>query len=166
MLGLFRFVCANGLIAGKTFDEYRVRHVGDALTGALKAVEAATQQLPKLEKAVKRLSSIELTPKQQLELAVNVGNEILKDKANVVNFKPESLLRRRRFADKKNDAFTVLNCIQENAIKGGLRYQTLEFDKQGFKEYREFKWMRTVKSIDVKTRINRLVWDATEKVAA
>ena len=94
-----------------------------------------------------------------------MGNAILKDKPNMVNFKPDSLLTRRRYADQKNDAFTVLNCIQENALKGKLKYWTLELDHKN-REYRQLKTFRTVKSIDVKTRINRIVWDAVERAAA
>ena len=166
MLGLFRFVCLNGLVVGKTLDEHRVRHVGNALAGALEAVNAVTLQIPKLEAAVKRLASIKLTQQQELKLATEIGNAILKDKSNVVNFVPQSLLTRRRHQDYKSDAFTVLNAIQENALKGGLQYSTLEFDERNKREYTQKRRMRTVKSIDRQTSINRLVWDATERAAA
>lgn len=161
MLGIYRFACANGLIVGSSFKEYRVRHVGPALENCLSAVDAVAAYLPALAAKVERLSALELGEKKQRSLSHVLAEHLLKSKDSVVTFSPSDLNRVRREADRANDAFTVLNRLQENALGGGLRYATYELGK-GFQPKR----LRAVKSIERKTAINQYVWDLVERQAA
>lgn len=49
MAGLFRVVCANGMIAGQSYDEIRIKHqgdvVGNVIEGTYKVIETANKML-------------------------------------------------------------------------------------------------------------------------
>ncbi|HCR5301706.1 TPA: DUF945 domain-containing protein, partial [Legionella pneumophila] len=49
MAGLFRVVCANGMIAGQSYDEIRIKHQGDVIgnviEGTYKVIETANKML-------------------------------------------------------------------------------------------------------------------------
>jgi hypothetical protein len=69
---------------------------------------------------------------------------------------PAQVLTVRRSADQGNDAFTTLNVVQENILKGGLRGR----DSSGNR-----RKTRAVSSIDENTRLNKALWRLTEEMA-
>jgi hypothetical protein len=60
---------------------------------------------------------------------------------------------------KKDDLFSILNVVQENLIKGGVRGYAK--DKNGYtKRIRS----RAINSIDQNTALNRALWTLAEKM--
>jgi len=160
MAGLFRVVCSNGMIAGQTYNEIRIKHQGDVIgnviEGTYKVIETANQMLDVSDE----MASINLN---------NVEKEIFAEAAHALKFSdtdgsmivsPKSLLQTRRYVDQKdNDLFTVFNVIQENLIKGGIRANRL--NKYGYTTRTK---TREVKAIDQNIKLNRALWTLTEKM--
>lgn len=163
MLGVYRLVCANGLICGENFEEYRVIHRGDSVFTKLSTgIKAITEQLGNLETSLDHLQNTTLTSNELNHVEMIVARQLTKHIKNVEFIESSLLTRIRREADTSSSAWVVLNRVQENAMKGGLRYTTKN-PKTG--ELRSRK-LCAVKSIDRQVAINRFVWNTIEKVAS
>lgn len=165
MLGVYRFACANGLITGTSFINYRIRHVGDPLTRAVDSLNSAQLLVPKLNEQIRLFIATPLNAKQQIDFATEVAMELLKGKSKISEFEPTHLLGVRRCADKGNDLWSILNRIQENALQGRLTYTVKATDHRGYTSYHRRR-LRPVRAIDKQTAINQLVWNTAEKIAA
>ena len=74
------------------------------------------------------------------------------------DFSPVRLLEAKRSADRSNDLFTVFNVVQENIIKGGIRFSSKNDD--GIFERNK---VRAITSIDANIKINKGLWSLSEK---
>ena len=160
--GLYRLVCSNGMVAGKTFNEVRVKHQGDIVGNVIEGTYTVMGESEKLIDASQRMGSVQLSQDEQKAFARAVheiyfdGNE----SPLVQAIEPEKFLRVRRTADRAEDLFTVFNRAQENAIRGGLSgyYQD---PKRGYVR----TTTREIKSIDKNTALNRALWTLAEEMA-
>ena len=124
MAGLYRLICSNGLVAGDTFKQVRVRHQGDVVGNVIDGTYEVMKEGKLLLEHAEQMSSVELTyPEKQIfaevvhQLRFDGDNSLTKEA-----IKPEQFLKPRRYQENgKNDLFTVFNVVQENTIKGGLR---------------------------------------------
>lgn len=120
-LGVFRFICSNGLVvASSVFANSRLLHketVTDRIGAEIKRIQEA---VPVLSKYLVDMSGVQLTPAQQLEYAVFALSLRYPDQSNKKHvIDTASLLVTRRDADKGNDLWTVFNRVQENLLSGG-----------------------------------------------
>jgi Domain of unknown function (DUF932) len=160
MLGVFRLVCSNGLVvAGPTFNSIRVRHVGNnAVEQAIAGAFEVAKQTGAVAEQINALSGLILTVEQQLQFA---------DEAKQLLFKPDvqvdpfELLRARRTADVGNDAWRVLNRVQENIIQGGVSYRRLDANGRLRNGTR-----RSIRAIDANVKINQELWQIATKLIA
>lgn len=116
--GLFRLVCSNGMVVsmGQSYGA-GFRHLGDAekvRDGIREAVEGSKAILGTVQKMTKK----NLTAKQQTRLASSAA-ELVWDEQK---FTPDLLLEARRDEDKGDDLWRVFNRIQENIVRGGVRF--------------------------------------------
>jgi hypothetical protein len=158
--GLYRQVCSNGLMAGKNYDEVRIRHqgdiIGEVIEGTYEVVETSHNLLGLSEK----MGSIPLTEKEKLFFAEAAHAIRFEDSDLGKAIEPIKLLCARRYSEyKNNDLFTVFNVVQENLIKGGVRGYTR--DKNG---RRKRVSTRAVKGIEQDTALNRALWTLAEKM--
>jgi hypothetical protein len=156
--GAFRQVCSNGLIAGVRFECQRVRHVGDIIPNILAAVEKVSLNYPAIVSQINQWSAIQLSQAEQFEFAFRAAELVLPDGA--MNIKASDLLRVQRSADNSADLWTVFNRIQERALRGGLRYQTL--NKLGVLKNNS---TRGVKAVARGVNLNQALWDLAESTA-
>ena len=112
--GMFRFVCANGLIVGDTFDGLTIQHRGDIIGEVMKGSRKVWDTIPTwYDKAM----TTYLSPKE-------IGN--FTEKAMTVRygedkpFNPNLLNHVRRDEDQGNSVWHVFNRIQENLMQGGI----------------------------------------------
>lgn len=155
-LGIYRLVCSNGLVAGTSFEEYRVTHRGDALAQLERALKATAAAAGHLTAEVNMMQTTVLTPAQQENLAVDTALALVKNKDAVLDVQTGDVLRARRLADQENDAFTVLNRIQENVLRHGFLFKVLD-------EYGRPTWkkQRAIRSMSRAHTFNQLIWDNT-----
>ena len=119
-VGLFRFVCANGIIAGHTFETVSIRHRGMEAMDVVTASESIFKEhVPKLRNWVESAAETKLSKKKQLEFATE-AQAIRFEKGS---FDPVQLLDCRRIADAGDDLWRVYNRVQENVMAGGIGYK-------------------------------------------
>lgn len=159
LLGVYRLVCANGLVAGTTYSSVRVKHVGqNALTKAVEGAFEVSRQVETAASNIERMSSIQLSQSEANEFARQAWTLVAPETA--VNYSLESLLRARRGPDTGMDLWTVFNRVQENLIRGGVQYKTV--NQAGVVRNAT---RRQVKSIDANLYINRGLWTIAETFA-
>ncbi len=160
MAGIYRMVCSNGLIAGTSYDEIRVRHQGDIVGEVIEGTYKIIEDSKNMIESADNMSSIALSNPEK-EIFAEAAHTIRFDNSHAgESIDPLKLLSARRIDElNKNDLFTVFNVTQENLIKGGLRGYAK--DKNG---YAKRISTRGIKSIDQNTALNRALWTLAEKM--
>lgn len=162
MAGIYRLVCANGLIAGNTYNETRIRHQGDILGQVIKGTYEVIEDSKKMIEVADQMSRTSLNTKERLIIAEAAHGLRFDGTPLSSAIEPLKLLKPRRFAElEKNDLFTVFNVIQENVIKGGLKGYTRNQNGR----YKKVS-SREINSIDQNTALNRALWSLAEKMMA
>lgn len=156
--GVYRIVCANGLIAGNSYAEIRVRHQGDIVRKVIEGTYTVIENSCKMIESTSVMSKINLNDTEKAAFAEEAHTLRFEDNETGKKIAPSKLLIPRRNADIGNDLFSVFNVIQENLIKGGLRGYTT--DKRGYPKRIS---TRGIKSIDQDTRLNKALWTLAEK---
>ena len=118
-VGLFRMVCENGMIAGRNFETISIRHRGSpALEVAEQSQRIFEEYVPKLKDWVAGATTTILTQKQMNQFAEQAQQIRYEEQP----FDPRELLAVRRGADEGNDLWHVYNRVQENLMRGGIKF--------------------------------------------
>ncbi|MCC3318471.1 DUF932 domain-containing protein [Nocardia africana] len=154
LAGMFRFVCANGMVCGETIEDIRIRHSGRAVEDV---IEGAYQVLGQFELVENQRDGMKAVPLDEAE------QQVFADAALALRYDPEDgkpapiaarqLLRPRRIEDAPVDLWSTFNRVQENVIRGGLPSST--------RTGRRTK-TREVKGIDQNVKLNRALWILAE----
>lgn len=152
MSGFFRMVCSNGLMAGNLHDDIRIRHSGNVIDDVIEGSFRVIDSMNMLEESIESLRSIELNDAAQLVFAKAALQ--LKYEDNAAPIEPVQILQPRRFEDRKPDLWTVMNRVQENMLKGGVR---------GVSSTGRNMRTREVGGVNENVRLNKAIWTlATE----
>lgn len=149
--GLFRFVCANGLIVGQTCSSISIPHSKNAVSRVIDGVYEIVETFDKIRERRKAMQEVELTEKQQNEFARRAA--VLRYPNNPP-FDPKELLVARRPEDEGPSLWSVFNRVQENLTKGGI----LLTAPTGKRRTRT----RALTSLALDTKMNRGLWDLAE----
>jgi hypothetical protein len=150
--GIYRLVCANGMVVGNDTISTRIRHsgeVGDIIEGVFEVV----REMPAVLEQVGVWQGINLEPRQQAALASAASTLRWKDENQI---RPADLLRKHRKIDEKTDLWTTFNVIQENIIKGGVR----SVGSTGTRSR-----SRAVASVAEDQRLNKALWVLADQMA-
>jgi hypothetical protein len=158
--GFFRVICANGLTVGDTtFEKISIRHSGKILDDVLCGAERIAEEMPRITNCIKQMQKTILTSTEKGAFAAAAlqlkyePEEIEKNALQASSF----LYPKRRF-DHKPDLWTTFNVVQENLMKGGLRYEKPEYtDDKGQRHPSQRRFTRAVKSIEG-TKLNKALW--------
>lgn len=158
--GLFRFICANGLMVGDTFEAVKVRHQGDVVGQVIDASFTVIQESRRAVEDAERMGHIMLTHHERQAFAESAHALRFhgQDLREVIS--PAEMLRTRRYDDSKPDLFTTLNVVQENALRGGLHGWRRE-DSGAARRVTT----KPVKGIDQSTALNRALWTLADRMA-
>lgn len=122
-LGMFRIVCANGMVAGKLWEGISLRHYN--IKNVEEKVELITNQMGGLANtladSINQWRQIDVPLADQLEFANRARQIRWGDREPV---EAGQLLEARRDADKGSNLWTVFNRVQENLTQGGYRGHT------------------------------------------
>ena len=160
--GVFRLVCTNGLVAGHSYDEMRIRHQGDIIGNVIEGTYKIIENSQLMIESAEKMNSIRLDM-QEKQLFAEAAHILRFDGSDAgEGVSPEKLLApRRRQEAGSDDLFTVFNVVQENIIKGGVSGFTR--DLRGYpKRIRT----REVKGIDQSVKLNKALWTLAEKMMA
>lgn len=155
-LGIFRQVCSNGLVVGKNYESIRVVHVGqNAIQTAIQGAFRIAKQAQRIAASIEAMRARELTADERFAFARKAAELIAP--SSVVQVDVETLLEARRMVDVANDLWTVFNRIQENVVRGGLKYTSV--NEQGNVRHNT---SRAIKSISRENNVNQELWDIAE----
>lgn len=153
--GIYRFVCANGLVVSDSvFESYKIKHIGDRDNDVANAVAKITAIKDKLLDKIKTLSNIQLSNLEKQSFA-KLAIPLRFEEHLEVNL--NDLLVPNRKEDYKDDLYTTLNTIQEHLIRGNVS----GINKETGRRFTS----KEIKSITNDTHINKGLWDIAEKIA-
>jgi hypothetical protein len=160
MAGLYRLVCSNGLVvADAEFGKMNVRHIGYNNEKVVEVVNLIMEQTPKVLNRLESLQQMEVNRQEQVAFAVSAAMEKWKVDENHLPFDAERLLTTRRYEDKTPSVWTTYNTVQENLMRGGLGYRTV--NREGRRAKRT---TRAITSINEDVRVNKALWTLAENM--
>jgi len=153
--GIFRFVCANGLVvADSIFEAYKIKHIGDKQNDIQIAIDKITSFKPQLEHKIEQFEAIELSQAEKISFA-QVSTPLRFEKHLEIDY--DDLLTPHRDEDTKDDLYTVMNVIQENLLRGNVS----GVNKDTGRRFTS----KEIKSIGKDIEVNQGLWDIAEKIA-
>jgi hypothetical protein len=159
MAGVFRFICSNGMIVGDTFERISVKHIDFNPDEIVEVSYEIIANAPKIAGNMQQMKAIELSQSEREIFAESAALALYGEK-EAIPFRTERLLTPRRYDDRnKNDLWNTFNIVQENIMKGGIR--GLKGDNSG--NLRTVT-TRKIKSIDRDVKLNKALWNLTEKM--
>ena len=154
--GIYRFVCANGLVlSDSVYESYKIKHLGERDNDVANAVHKITAIKGKLIEKIDTLSSIKLSELEKESFA-KLSIPLRFEEHLEVNH--QDLLIPHREEDHKDDLYTVLNIIQENLIRGNVS----GVNKESGRRFTS----KEIKSITTDTQVNKGVWELAERIAS
>lgn len=152
LCGLFRMICSNGLMIGDSLiPELSIRHDSKQVEYIDEFIEENRKNLELVSKKKKALENRVMNEKEKM-LFYNKSFEIMWPKFNI-EFDPKKLGKSRRIEDNKDDLWHVYNTVQENLIKGGIKYHSTNGKKTRSMTTKELK------SPDKLVKVNKELWD-------
>lgn len=153
--GVYRLACANGLIVGSDIFYRRIIHKGDVVSQVVDSAMEIIDLIPKAIGIADSWRGITLNGEAKRVYAESAA--MLKwEGQKTESLYPKLLIPKRR-EDTRDDLWTVFNVVQENLIKGGVRYYDKDIDRRNS--------TRPVNSVSENTRLNTALWNLTEKMA-
>ena len=154
-LGIYRLVCSNGLVVGKSLVEIvPIRHIGYTAAKVNTAVEQLLTQKDKVYETVAKLQTTELTAEQEtafLKAALEIRGI-----TNCNGAENSWLVGNRRQEDKGNTAWLVFNRVQEHLTRG-FKYVSTD---------NRLVTARRISAVERDININKQLFDAIAKIAA
>jgi len=153
--GIYRFVCANGLvIANSVFESHTIKHIGERDNDVMGAIQSIVTFKPTLESKIATFSSLMLSTQEKLSFAKS-SIDFRFDKHLEID--PHDLLVPHRVEDEKDDLYTTLNVIQENLLRGNISGKNKETG-------RKFT-SKQITSISKDVEVNQALWGLAERIA-
>ena len=159
MSGLFRMVCANGLICSVgDIDTLSIPHKANAIDKVIEGSFEIVEKSPAIIDSVRQMARTTLSHEEGIifnraALALRYENE---EEAPI---NPSSLSNARRREDVGPDLWRTLNRTQENIIQGGL--SGFRTDANGRRKQTR---TREIKGIDQTVSLNRGLWILAEEM--
>jgi len=173
--GVWRAVCANGLVSGNDLFTQKVRHIGKSINDQLKeSLYYILGHMAELKDQVQAMKNTTLNYQQSDEFIKNVVEMRFDKVKNVHSIDLTTVDRIRRSGDMGQDLYTVFNRVQESVIKGGIRY-TKKIEKfntalNGDKVYigTDYKngTTRAVTNIKKSIDLNKAIWNQATSLVA
>ncbi len=155
LLGMFRTVCTNGMVAGTVWDGVTLKHYN--LRDVESKVQQATERLG--DNVIKLSDTIERW--DQLEVPVDIAHRFAQSAIEIrwgekSPVESSVLLESRRPEDKGSSLWKVFNRVQENMTQGGFTGRTSNNRTMSIKG---------IKNVRRDYLYNRRLWDAANELA-
>lgn len=122
--GIYRLVCSNGLVAGTTFESYRISHTGPALDLVAQSVDNLVQHRPLMVERIGKWSDVKLDDDAKIDFAIDALRLRAPNMAGVDDSTVERLLTAMRTTDVGDSLWNVFNVVQENLTRKTFKYYT------------------------------------------
>jgi len=167
-LGVFRTVCANGLVVGDSFHEVRILHSGINRSIYTTVLDDILKQSGNYVEMIRKMRSIQLTSKQMVELKDVAAKLRFRDIGKLKEVSSFQFLDFKRNEDSGTDLWTVFNVVQEKMIRGGIKYTYTKDEIRDNKVISITKnsTTRAIKNFKQVEQLNKQLWNIAEKLAA
>lgn len=160
--GMFRFVCANGMVCPVgTADEVRIRHSGDVVGRVIEGAYEVVKEFDRVRESTDAMKSVSLTDGDQMKFArAALVAKYGENEHGAYPITETQILVPRRAADVGQDLWRTFNVVQENLIRGGLSARTTNGRRNR---------TRAVAGIAQNVQLNRNLWtlaDAMKQLKA
>jgi hypothetical protein len=158
LAGLFRFVCANGLVVGDVSNDIRIKHKGDIRGEVIEGAFRVLDDFETVDESTDAMKAIELKPEEErafarAALTLRYGEQAEGQPPAPIT--AEQLMQARRPEDAGNSVWANLQRVQEHVTRGGLRGRTVQGRRMHTRE---------VASIDRNVALNRALWVLAEEM--
>ena len=157
-LGFFRFVCANGLIVSdSSVSTISIKHVNANESDVIDAVFEVLGSSDNMIDQAYAMNKVKMSE----DLKTKFAEEAFKlkfEESEAKKFDPRLLLRPRRQQDCESSLFATMNVVQENLIRGGIRYREINREKMLVRR----NTTKAIRSIDENLRINKKIWELSK----
>jgi hypothetical protein len=144
MLGLFRFVCSNGMVSGDVQDEIKYTHRKVNLDAINEGAMSLVSRAGRITDSVNRMKSRQLTISERNDF-IHQAAMLRYDEPNQIQL--DSLNRLRRYDDRGDNLWNTFNRVQENLTQG-----------------RRYSGIRRITSPSTDISINRGLWKLAETI--
>lgn len=159
MAGIFRLVCSNGMVVGEgTIEQVRVKHTGDVIPAVIEGCNSILQRLPEVSENVREMEALQLSEAER-GIFARAALQLRYDAGEAPIEAPKLLTVQRR-DDATPTLWNTLNTVQENIIRGGIRY---EEQRDGARRPIR-RQTREVRGIEQNTGLNRALWTLAEEM--
>jgi hypothetical protein len=153
--GLYRYVCANGVVVGNDMLREQIRHT-KALAGQIvERIRVAAALSVPLAKQIARWNEIELAEAQAQTFAQRAA-ALRFGKQAAGSYQPAALLESRRVEDEGRSLWKVFNRVQENVTNQQL---------EGLNANGRVVHSRLLTGIGENTKFNEALWQLAEEMA-
>jgi hypothetical protein len=153
MLGVYSFVCSNGMVVGSTYAREKVRHAGETAAELLSRMQSLAKNTGPLFDQIDRWQEKRLTAPQANEFARLAATLRWGDPHR---FDASEVLRVRRAEDDGDSLWAVFNRVQENTVRGGI---------EGLASTGRRAVARPLSEIGHNTKFNADLWRLAEEFA-
>lgn len=154
LVGVFRFVCSNGLVIGTNTARASIRHTGDAAADLIHRVQQLAKNTQQIYSSIEAWSRKDLTRAQRHEFARFAAQLRWGDARR---YAPGDLLQVRRAEDDRGDLWATFNRVQENTTRGGI---------EGLSRSGRSETSRPLSGIARTLEYNQQLWSLADEVAA
>ena len=172
-IGVYRCLCSNGIIAGDSLFESKLRHSATTANGFSNLITSQSNNVPMLMDKIDGMQNHILDHDQIVDFAydaVNLRWDMLQDTppdnrngSYADQFRTvKQALRVRRHGDAGNDKYTVFNRLQESLIRGGVEIES--YTKRN--PTGAIRKAKGIASLAETVRVNRELWNLADSVAA
>lgn len=168
--GVYRAVCANGLVAGNDMYSQRVLHKGQDFEKRLReSLEYILTKMNSLKGEVEAMQSRQLSNSEAYDYVMAMAEYRLKD-VDLAGINTESVAQIHRQADTATDLYTFFNRVQENVIKGGIQYaknvEILDADGKVIGKEKKACKTKKITSISKSMDLNKTLWNGAMDLVA
>lgn len=120
--GGLRAACLNQIMLGNVFRYFRASHSKNVIGKLNEGIDMMTEGLPEMIEGLKKLQAISMNQDQRLAYAKTLVDMRLENVKNVLSVDYSKTEKALRAEDTEQDAYTVMNRVQEYVIRGGIPY--------------------------------------------
>ena len=158
LAGVFRFVCANGLVVGTLSNDIRIPHKGNIQGEVIEGAFRVLEDFEAVDASTEGMKALILRPEEETSFATAALTLRYGERTDGQLSAPvtaEQLSQPRRMEDRGQDLWSSLQRVQENCLMGGQPGRTA----QGRRTQ-----TRPVGSIDRSVSLNRALWVLAEEM--
>jgi hypothetical protein len=160
--GLYRLICSNGMVVSVgTFEGARIKHIHTQVPEIIAASRVVAAKTGIIRDQVHLMQKKSLTADERTDFAGRVlsmryGEDVIPP------IKADQLLEARREDDEGITLWKVMNRVQENIIRGGVRGETVIPLNDG-QEITRHTVTQPIRNFNRDVSLNQAMWEIAEQ---